>query len=121
MGKNVLLLKSIYAATIHLIGITFGRGNISAFASRFRKFISDESIVAMAIGHFELVRTMNQRGALTLTKRYPNYVFKYFDSYLVRSFTRKTRRELLKFHHQYLMEHVAETFYEQILESGSIL
>ena len=116
----VPFVKSIYAGTFHLIRKVFSTDFI-AILSRFHKSVSDESIVAMMIGHFEVVRIMNCSGARALTKRYPNYVNKYVTDYLAKRFSKKSRREILKFHHQYLMEHVTESFYEQILQSRSVL
>jgi len=117
MRQTVTFFKSIFAAAIHLVGKVF-RGNFLIFASKLPDFISDESIVATVIGHFETVRAMNP----TLTKRHKNYVLRYFGHYLANSFNKKTiRREILKFHHQYLREHVVESFYEQLLESESLL
>ena len=120
LRDHILFLKSIYAGIFDLIGKAFG-DNIFVFASKIHKLALDESIVTMYIRHFEIVRVMNRRGTLPLTKRYPNLVIKYFGKYLARSFSKKSRREILKFHHQYLMEHVTESFYEQIFENGSVL
>jgi uncharacterized protein VirK/YbjX len=118
--QYVPFVKSIYAGTIHLIRKLFSRDFIVVL-SRFHKSISDESMLATMIGHFEVVRIMNRPAARALTKRYPNYVNKYVTEYLAKSFDKKARREILKFHHQYLNEHVTESFYQQILQNRSVL
>jgi uncharacterized protein VirK/YbjX len=116
----ILFLKSIYTGTIHLISKAF-ESNIFGAAWRFHK-LADESIVAVVIGHLKVARTMNRPGTLALTKRYPNLVRAYLNSnYLAKSFSRKTRREILKFHYEYMMEYVVESFFEQIVESSCIL
>jgi uncharacterized protein VirK/YbjX len=40
---------------------------------------------------------------------------------LAKRFDKKTRRQILKFHHQYLMNHVVEDFYETITQARSVL
>jgi uncharacterized protein VirK/YbjX len=117
---QILFLKSIFALTIDVIGKALG-GDIFIIAAKFHKLVADESVVAMVAGHVEIIRAMNHRGTLPLAKRYPNLVIKYFRGYLAKSFTRKIRREILEFHHRYLMQHVIESFYTQILEGGSVL
>jgi uncharacterized protein VirK/YbjX len=88
---------------------------------RLRDAVSDESIAAAIIGHIEVVKVLNRCGARALTKRYPNYANKYLTDYLAKGFGKKTRRDILKFHHLYLAAHVSDTFYEQILQSRSVL
>jgi len=113
-------VKSICAGTIH-----FGRKVISAnffsVLSRLRNSVSDESLIAMIIGHFEVVRVLNHNNGRALTRRYGNYANKYVTEYLAKSFDKKTRREILKFHHRYLADHVTDSFYEQILQGRSNL
>jgi uncharacterized protein len=113
-------LQSTYAATSLLIGKAFG-GGAFVFASKLHKVVSNESLVAVAVGQVEVIRAMNHSGTLSLTKRHPNLLTKYCGEYLAKSFSQKTRREILIFHHRFMMEHVTESFYEQILESGSVL
>lgn len=84
--------------------------------SKLLKSFSDESIVATVIEHFEVIRALNRTGAHALTKRYPHYVNKYVHGYLAKSFSKKARREVLKFHHRCLTQRVTASFYEQILQ-----
>ena len=113
-------LQSIYAGTIHLFR-KLQTGDISSIIAKFRKSISDEPILSATIGHFKVVRALNLSGARALTERYPNYTNKYASDYLVRSFGRRARREVLKFHHQYLAKYVTPFFYHTILNGGETL
>ena len=65
---------------------------------------------------------MNHAILRPLAERYPGYSLKYYlGDYLARSFTKEARREIFKFHHQYLLKRIVDSFYEQILESESVL
>lgn len=118
MGHYILFLRSMHAAAILHISKAFG--DWTNFASKFRKLVLDESFVAIVIGHLEVVRIMNHRGTLLLTKRHPDLLVKYFRNYLAKRFSKKTRREIMKFHYQFL-EHICASLYEQILDNGSVL
>jgi uncharacterized protein VirK/YbjX len=112
--------KSIFSGASHLVRRVL-ESDAKVVASNFRKFLSDESVIANLLGHLEVVRILNGCGGRALTKQQPSYANKYVFGYLAKSFPKKLRREILKFHHQYLFNHVSETFYEQILQSRSIL
>jgi uncharacterized protein VirK/YbjX len=112
--------RSIYAGTAHVFRKLYS-GNPGTIIAKIRKFISDEPIVAAVNGHLKVVRALNGSGASALTKRYPNYVNKYATDYMAKSFSQRTRREILQFHHQYLAGHVTPVFYEVILNGGEIL
>ncbi len=118
MGHYILYLRSMHAAAILHISKAFG--DWTTFASKFPKLVLDESFVAIVIGHLEVVRIMNHRGTLLLTKRHPDLLVKYFRNYLAKSFSKKTRREIMKFHYQFL-EHICASFHEQILDNGPVL
>ncbi len=70
----------------------------------------------MVVEHFEVVRVLDRCGALPLTARFPNYVNKYVVPYLAKRFDKKTRREILKFHHACLDECLIGSFYTEVLE-----
>jgi uncharacterized protein VirK/YbjX len=120
----ILFLKAICARLIYMTGQLIGQAldeKTFVFAFKSQGFVLKESITATIIGHFEIVRIMNHRATLPLTKRYPSLATKYFGSYLAKSFSKTSRREILKFHYQYLTRHVCESFHKQILESGAVL
>jgi uncharacterized protein VirK/YbjX len=112
--------KSICAGAAHLIRKVFS-SNFLTVLSRFRASATDEPILAAIFGHMEIIRVLNHCGARALTSRFPNYSNKYITEYLAKSFDKNTRRNILKFHHRYLAAHVSDRFYEQILQSRSIL
>ena len=117
----IQVLKSIWAGVIHSIR-RLCLSDISAVKSKFIKSISGESILAIIVDHFNVVRALNHCGARALIRRYPNYVNKYATNYLANSFSKTQRREILLYHHHYLTEkHITETFYENILEGGLLL
>ena len=118
--EYVPILKSLWAGTTHLIR-KLCRGDAFVVASKLRKSVSEEALFVAIVGHFELIRLLNRSGARALAKQHPNYVNKYVAPYLAKSFSQKSRKEILKFHHQYLAEHVTELFYHKILQSPSIL
>ena len=95
--------------------------DVSATLSNLRKSISDESLVHAVREHYEIVRILNHGVAHGLSTRYPHYVHKYIHGYLAKGLSKKTRRDILKFHHQFLANHVREDFYEQILERRPVL
>lgn len=113
-------LKSLYTGVTKLIRLACGK-NIFVVASKFRKLVLDESIVSMVIGHFAVLRVMSHRVTIPLTNRHPDLPIKYFKNYLANSFSKKSRREILKLHYQYLAEHVVESFYNEIIESAPLL
>jgi uncharacterized protein VirK/YbjX len=120
-GRDIVrFLQSIYAGTIYFARKAFSR-NFGTIFLRFYKSVSDESIILLIIEHIDVIRTINSGGGRALTKRYSNYVNKYFTEYLAKGFNTKTRREILKFHHRYMMERAVESFYETILRTRSIL
>jgi uncharacterized protein VirK/YbjX len=112
--------KSICAGAAHLIRKVFS-SNFLTVLSRFRASVTDESFLAVILGHLAVVRTLNNCGARALTSRFPNYSNKYITEYLAKSFDKNTRRDILKFHHLYLAAQVSDRFYEQILQSRPIL
>jgi len=116
----IAFMKSLFAGTVHLVRKMFS-SNLIGILSRFNNSISDESVAEMIIRHFEVVRILNNSSAGALIKRYPNYVNKYVTEYLVKDFSKKSRREILKYHHQYLIEHAVESFYERILQCRPVL
>ena len=118
--QHIQFLKSLYAGTIHLIRKLYA-GETAVIVSKFRKSISDETLTAMIVGHFKLVRSLNWSGSRALTRLYPNYINKYATDYLAKSFDKPTRREIIQFHHEYLAEHLTEAFYDTILNQGRIL
>ncbi len=111
--------KSICVGIAHIIRKAFS-SDFLTILSRFRASVTDESFLAVILGHLEVVRTLNHCGARALTSRFPNYPNKYVTEYLAKSFDKKARRDILKFHHLYLAAHVSDRFYEQILQSRSI-
>jgi uncharacterized protein VirK/YbjX len=112
--------KSICAGAAHLIRKVFS-SNFLTVLSRFRASVTDEPILAAIFGHMEVIRVLNHCGARALTARLPNYANKYVVEYLAKTFNKKCRREILKFHHQYLAEHLADSFYEELLQSRAVL
>ena len=120
VAEQYHVAKSICAGIVHFIRKLSSR-DPSLIFSKFGNSISDESIASMLVGHFGVVRTLNRCGARALTKSYPNYVNKYATNYLAKSFSKRVRREILKFHHHYLSQHVNEHFYDEILKRGRIL
>jgi uncharacterized protein VirK/YbjX len=119
-GQYVSLVESLFAGTVHLVRTTYTT-NISYLTSRFREFLTGETIFAAIAGHFEVVRVLRRTGARALTARYPNYSNKYIAGYLAKSFGKKLRRKILMFHHEFLAEKLIEKFYERILLNGSVL
>jgi uncharacterized protein VirK/YbjX len=118
--QYVPFVKSVYAGAAYLIRKVFS-ANFLSILSRFYGSISDESVFAMIAAHFEVVRVLNHCGARALTKHFPNYPNKYVTGYLAKSLDKKSRRDTLKFHHQYLAEHLGGSFYEQILRRRPVL
>lgn len=105
---------------IYIFRKVCSKDNFSAL-SKLRRSFSDETIVATIVQHFQVIRVLDRSGAQTLIKRYPHYANKYVHKYLMKSFSKKTRREVLKFHYQYLARHVINSFCEQVLQSRPIL
>ena len=106
--------------TIKILRKVFSRDTVIAL-SKLRKSISEESIVAVFVEHLEVIRILNGSGARALIERYPHYVNKYVHGYLVKSFSQKSRRDILKFHHRYLAQHVTESFYGKLLQGRCVL
>jgi hypothetical protein len=119
-NEPALFLKSVYAGTRHFLRKAFSR-NIVAILARFYRATSDEPIIALLLGHLEVVRQLNLPGPRALTQRHPNYVNKYMTEYLAKDFGQKSRRKILQFHHQYLIRHLIESFYDQVLQNKPIL
>lgn len=113
-------LGSLLAGALHLIRKLCSRDIIS-IARRFHSSIADENIVTAIFNHLAVVRALNQTSARAITMRYPNYVNKYVTDYLAKSLGKQTRREILKYHHEFLDKHVAKNFYEQLFELRPIL
>ena len=90
-------------------------------ARSFRQTMSDESLFAAVLGHLEVVRIVNGGIGQPLTKHSANYANKYIKKYLASSFSKKSCREILKFHHAYLAKHVHGSFYHEILWKEPIL
>ncbi len=107
-------LKSLYTGAAFLIRKSFEDSIFTVF-SKVRRFALDESLLEAIVGHLDIVRSLNGPGARAVIEHHPNYVNKYVGRYLARSFDKRTRREILKFHHAFLDERVTETFYEQVL------
>jgi uncharacterized protein VirK/YbjX len=105
---------------IHIL-LKVRSGDNFAALSKLSKSFSEETIATTIIEHFRVIRVLDRSGAAALTKRYPHYVNKYVHKYLMKSFSKKTRREILKFHYQYLARHVTESFCEHVLQGRSIL
>jgi uncharacterized protein VirK/YbjX len=105
---------------IHIL-LKVRSGNNFAALSKLRKSFSEETIATTIVEHFRVIRVLDRSGAAALTQRYPHYVNKYVHKYLMKSFGKKTRREILKFHYQYLARHVTDSFCEQVLQGRSIL
>jgi uncharacterized protein VirK/YbjX len=120
IGQFFQFLKSFWAGTVYLI-LRLCRNNIFVFASRFRQCLCGETIVRTIVEHLEVLRVLNGGGARALIKRDPNYANKYFRPYLAKSFSKSAKRAILKFHHQFLLNHVNESFYERISQGGWVL
>jgi|ERR1700683_5426769 len=99
---------------IHILRKVCSR-DVFVALSKLRKSFSDEPIVAAVIEHCKIMRELNRGDGQMLAKRYPHYVNKYVHPYLAKSLSKKSRRDALKFHHQYLTERVSASFYEQIV------
>ena len=101
---------------IHHFRKVCSKGNFSAL-SKLRSAFSDETIVATIVQHFQVIRVLYRSGAQALIKRYPHYANKYVHKYLMKSFSKKTRREVLKFHYQYLARHVTDSFCDRLCKA----
>lgn len=113
--QYVPFVKSVCVGAVYLFRKVFS-ADFRSILTRFYSSVSDESVVAMIAEHFKVVRVLNYCGARALTARFPNYGNKYVVPYLARRFDKKTRREILKFHHEYLAACLIDSFYEEVLE-----
>ena len=114
------ILKTFTAAIVHLLRKVFSE-NIFVVAWDVLKLVADEPLIELIHGHYKIVRLMNQPGTSALTNRYPRQASKYFSDYLARSFSKKSRREILGFHHRYLTARLQTSFYERILSHRALL
>jgi len=108
-------LRSISVLMVDLVYKASDKG------TTFRERVLDESIAVSIREHREVLRVMNHRSIRPLTKRHPELVFSYYRNYLAKSFSKKSRRQILKFHHLYLAKHAAASFFTQILEREVVL
>jgi uncharacterized protein VirK/YbjX len=115
-----VFLKSLCAGALYLMR-RLCRNNIFVFASRLRQCLCDETISRTIVEHLEVVRVLNNSGARALIKHDSNYANKYLRPYLAKSFSKDGKRAILKFHHQFLLRHAGEEFYERISQGGRIL
>jgi uncharacterized protein VirK/YbjX len=113
-------LKSLWAATVYLIR-RLCRNNIFVFASRLKQCLCGETIIRTIVEHLEVIRVLNNSGARALIDRDSNYANKYLRPYLAKSLSKDSKRAILKFHHQFLLEHAGKEFYERISQGGRIL
>ncbi len=77
----------------------------------------DEPLGAAIAGHREFVRLMRQPGLRALVTDYPLLVYRHYRRYLANSFTKRTRRAVLKQHYLYLLTRVNATFFSEILRN----
>jgi uncharacterized protein len=119
-GQSISVIESLLAGAVHLTRRAFST-NISYLISKFRDSLTDETFFAAVAGHFEVIRVLRRTGARALTARYPNYSNKYLSGYLARNFSKKSKREILIFHHQFLAGKLTNKIYEQILAGDSVL
>ena len=82
---------------------------------------SGETIVRTAYEHLKLVRTLDRSGARSLLRRYPHYANKYFHLYLLKQLHRRTRRNILAFHHRYLSQHTTASVYDAVFNDRPTL
>jgi uncharacterized protein VirK/YbjX len=97
-------------------------GSDGAVALRkLRKSFSDETILSAIIEHFKLVQVLNNSGARALMALYPHYANKYVHPYLINCLKKNEKREILKFHHEYIATRLTDSFYEIILRDRPTL
>ena len=81
----------------------------------------DEPIVVMIREHRQVITVLDHPNIRPLTKQYASWFTKYFGSYLAKSFPKSTCREIIKFHHQYLLKQVTPSFFAEIAERNVLL
>lgn len=83
--------------------------------------ISDGSIIRTTVGHLEVFRVMTRPNTISLTRRHPSLMNKYFGIYIAKSFTIKDRREIFISHYIYMCNIVKDTFYDQLWKAKPVL
>jgi uncharacterized protein VirK/YbjX len=94
--------------------------NVSLAWNHFSERVLDEPLFVLIREHREVVRVLNHGSFRSLNQRYPELFTKYFRDYLARSLSKKSRREILKYHHQHVFEHATD-LYDQILDKSVVL
>jgi uncharacterized protein VirK/YbjX len=78
---------------------------------------SEESLLTLVMGHWQLVRLMQSRHTHPLVQRYPKMLHRYLASNFAASFPLSWRRKILFNHYRYLIDRVDELFFERLLEN----
>jgi len=122
---KIFLSKLIYAVTINSVrrllknGVVGMTTKVFSFASAVS--ISDGSIINTIVRHLEVVRVMTRPNTISLTKRHPSLIYKYFGMYIAKSFTITDRREILTAHYLYMDNILKDTFYDQLWKAKPVL
>ena len=108
--QHAPFLNSLVVTTLKLFG-----PRRTTVLSGLLEVLREEAVLVVLLEHFKVVRALKRSGARVLIRRFPHYVNKYVHPYMASGFDREVRRTIVKFHHQYLAERLAESFYEKIL------
>lgn len=68
---------------------------------------------------FELVGVLHEPNTIALARRHPGLIYKYQTQYLARSFSKRQRRAIQKFHYEFIGKAVNSQFYKRLV-AGNI-
>ncbi len=77
----------------------------------------DEPLSDAIGGHRQIMRLMRRPGLRALVTDHPPMVYRSYRRYLATSFTKRVRREIFKYHYEYLLAGVSKTFFSEVLRS----
>ncbi len=122
---KIFLSKLIYAVTIDFFRRLIKNGVVGMptkiLSSASAVSISDGSIIRTTVGHLEVFRVMTRPNTISLTRRHPSLINKYFGTYIAKSFTINDRQEILISHYLYMSNIVKDTFYDQLWKAKPVL
>lgn len=67
---------------------------------------------------FELVGVLHEPNTIALARRHPGLIYKYQTQYLARSFSKRQRRAIQKFHYEFVGKAVNSRFYGRLVAGG---
>jgi uncharacterized protein VirK/YbjX len=113
LSQVAALSSSVFDGAINLIrGAT--KKNLRNTLLKLKLFVLDESVFRVVSGHISIITLFSNPCVKPLLSN-SLLTTKYFQSYLVKTFKKSDRRESLRCHYEYLIEHMNDAFFQNLI------